>query len=128
MRALVAIRHSEAEISLRPWLHTIVRNRALNNLRDEPRHEALDEGWDGVPQPPEVASRREEIARLVERMKALPEAQRDALIRRELEGRTHQEIARSLAVSPGAVRGLIFRARCALRDAAGLLIPMPVLR
>jgi RNA polymerase sigma factor (sigma-70 family) len=128
VRALAAIRRRDAEISLRPWLYTIVRNRALNDRRDQPTDERLDEDYDGVPQPPEIAARREELAGVVDRVKALPEAQREALVQRELEGRSHDEIAAALTVTPGAVRGLIFRARAAVRDAAGLLIPMPVLR
>ena len=119
---------SETDVKLKPWLYTIVRNRALNNLRDEPTHEHLDEDLDGVPQPPEVAAQRERITALVAGVKDLPAAQRDALVQRELEGRSHREIGLALGVSPGSVRGLIFRARTALRDAAGMLVPMPVLR
>src|SRR5690349_11417810 len=42
VRALAAIRRRDAQISLRPWLYTIVRNRALHDRRDEPAHERLD--------------------------------------------------------------------------------------
>jgi RNA polymerase sigma factor (sigma-70 family) len=123
--ALVA---SDTDVKLKPWLYAIVRNRALNNLRDEPTHEHLDEDFDGVPQPPELAARRERITALVGQLNDLPPAQREALVQRELEGRSHREIGIALGVSPGAVRGLIFRARTALRDGAGMLVPMPLLR
>jgi RNA polymerase sigma factor (sigma-70 family) len=119
---------SDTEIKLKPWLYTIVRNRALNDLRDEPTHEHLDESFDGVPQPPDVAAGHDELRALIAGLKDLPAAQRDALVQRELGGRSHQEIATALAATPGAVRGLIFRARTTLRDAAGMLIPMPALR
>jgi RNA polymerase sigma factor (sigma-70 family) len=127
-KAHTAISAGDAEINLRPWLFTIVRNRALNDLRDQPVHDHLDENYDGVPQPPAVAARRAELAALVTKLKALPEAQRQALVQRELEGRSHEEIATALATTPGAVRGLIFRARGALRDGAGMLVPMSTLR
>jgi RNA polymerase sigma factor (sigma-70 family) len=127
-KAHSTLRASDAEIKVRPWLYTIVRNRALNDLRDEPDHAQLDESIDGVPQPPEVAARRAELAQLVTRVKALPDAQREALVQRELEGRSHEEIAVAIGATPGAVRALIFRARTALRDGMGLLIPMPLLR
>jgi len=127
-KAHTTLRASDAEIKVRPWLYTIVRNRALNDLRDEPAHAQLDESVDGVPQPPEVAARRAELTHLVTRVKALPDAQREALVQRELEGRSHEEIAVAIGATPGAVRGLIFRARTALRDGMGLLIPMPLLR
>src|SRR3954471_11171317 len=127
-RAHSALGRSDAEMNLRPWLYTIVRNGALNALRGEPVHVHLDENYDGVPQPPEVAARREELAALTARVKELPGPQREAIVKRELEGRSHDEIAASLGVSAGAVRGLIYRARAALRDSAGMLIPLPVLR
>jgi RNA polymerase sigma factor (sigma-70 family) len=127
-RAHAALARSDGDMNLRPWLHTIVRNGALNSLRDEPVHVHLDENYDGVPQPPDVAARREELAALTASMRALPEEQRQALVKRELEGRSHDEIGASLGLSPGAVRGLIYRARTTLRDGAGMLIPLPVLR
>jgi RNA polymerase sigma factor (sigma-70 family) len=127
-KAHTAIAAGGDEIKLKPWLYTIVRNRALNDLRDEPIHDHLDENFDGVPQPPEVAARRQELAALTASIRELPPAQRDAIVQRELEGRSHEEIAASLGTTAGSVRGLIFRARTALRNAAGILIPMPALR
>jgi RNA polymerase sigma factor (sigma-70 family) len=127
-KAHTALGRGDAEINLRPWLYTIVRNGALNALRDEPVHDHLDESFDGVPQPPDVAARREELASLTARVRGLPDPQREAIVKRELEGRSHEEIASSLGVSAGAVRGLIYRARATLRDGAGILIPVPVLR
>src|SRR5512146_849322 len=35
-KALLALRRDDAEIELRPWLFRIVRNTALNDLRDGP--------------------------------------------------------------------------------------------
>jgi RNA polymerase sigma factor (sigma-70 family) len=127
-RAHGGLGRNDGEMRLRPWLYTIVRNRSLNALRDEPVHTHLDENYDGVPQPPEVAARREELAALTAGLKELPEQQREALVKRELEGRSHEEIGASLGVSAGSVRGLIYRARATLRDGAGMLIPLPVLR
>jgi RNA polymerase sigma factor (sigma-70 family) len=127
-RAHTALGRSDSEMRLRPWLYTIVRNGALNALRDEPVHTHLNENYDGVPQPPEVAARREELAELTASVNDLPDQQREALVKRELEGRSHEEISVSLGVSAGAVRGLIYRARATLRDGAGMVIPLPVLR
>src|SRR5256885_13920888 len=127
-KAHAALMASDSEIKLKPWLYTIVRNRALNDLRDEPIHEHLDESFDGVPQPPDVAAGHEQLAALIAQIRDLPPTQRDALVQRELEGRSHDEIAAALGATPGAVRALIHRARTALRDAAGMLSPMPALR
>ena len=128
-KALAAIRSNDSRIALAAWLATIVRNRSLNDLRDEPGpHEELDNQYDGVPQPPAVAAERQEVRDVVEALGALPEAQRKALVGRELEGRSHDEIASELGVTKSAARGLIFRARSGLRDALGVLIPLPAVR
>src|SRR4051812_941974 len=112
----------------RAWLFRIVRNTALNDRRDQRVHDHLDENYDGVEQPPEVAERRRQLGDLVVAMRDLPSAQREALVQRELEGKGHEQIAASLDVSPGAVRQLIFRARSALRAGIGALLPMQLLR
>ncbi len=128
LRAFDRLQSSDAEIQLRPWLFRIVRNQALNDLRDTPVHNELTEELDGVASPHEITERREEVAAIVGGLRNLPAAQREAIIARELEGRGHSEIAAELGTSPGAVRQLIFRARTTLRGAAGLLIPLPLLR
>lgn len=127
-RAHAAILRDGSELALKPWLYAIVRNRSLNDLRDEPVHEHLSEDHDGVLQPPAIAERKAELAGLVAGIQALPPSQRDALVRREFEGRGHAEIAEQMALSPGAVRQLIFRARATLREGAALVLPAPLLR
>jgi len=128
-KALLALRGSENEIELRPWLYRIVRNTALNDLRDRPPTAAeLDEELTGTESAAATAERREEIAELVTRLQALPEPQRAAIVMRELEGLSHEEIAAALGVSGGAARQAIHRARVRLRDAVGLLVPLPLLR
>ena len=124
-RALLA---DSREVALKPWLFTIVRNGALNTIRAEPRAEELVAATSTVPGPSELAEQREDLDRLVEAIIALPAAQRDALVKRELEGEGHGEIAAQLGTSATAVRGLIFRARTSLRDALGAVVPLPVLR
>jgi RNA polymerase sigma factor (sigma-70 family) len=128
-KALQALRKSEAEIELRPWLYRIVRNTALNDLRDRgPSGEQLLESLPGSAGADAAAERREELVQLMRRLGELPEAQRAAIVMRELEGLSHEEIANALGVSGGAARQAIHRARSALRDGLGLLVPMPVLR
>lgn len=128
-KALPALRGSEAEIELRPWLYRIVRNTALNDLRDRPPVAAeLSETLPGGRSAAAEAEAREEIKDLMERLGALPEPQRAALVMRELEGLSHEEIAAALGVSGGAARQAIYRARAALREGLGFLVPLPVLR
>jgi RNA polymerase sigma factor (sigma-70 family) len=130
-KALLALRGSEAEIELRPWLYRIVRNTALNDLRDSApaaTEELPEEGLAGAPSAAAEAESREELAELMERVRALPEPQRAALVMRELEGLSHEEIAAALGLSGGAARQAIYRARSALRNGLGLLVPLPLLR
>ncbi len=128
-KALLALRRSDAEIELRPWLFRIVRNTALNDLRDSPPSpEALAETIAGGRSPAEEAERREELADLIRRLRSLPEPQRTAIVMRELEGLSHEEIAAALGVSGGAARQAIHRARRALRDGLGMLLPVPILK
>jgi RNA polymerase sigma factor (sigma-70 family) len=128
-KALLALRGSEAEIELRPWLYRIVRNTALNDLRDSaPAAEELHEGLAGARSAAAEVEGREDLAELMERLRALPDPQRAAIVMRELEGLSHEEIAAALGVSGGAARQAIYRARTALRDGLGLLVPLPLLR
>jgi len=127
-KALLALRGTDKEIELRPWLYRIVRNTALNDIRDQPpATQPIPENVDGTETPEQAAERRAEIADLLERLRALPEPQRAAIVMRELEGLSHEEIAASLGITGGAARQTIFRARQALRDGFGLIVPLPVL-
>lgn len=127
-KAHSALLEDSREIALRPWLFAIVRNGALNSVRGQPRVDELDEALAAHSNPSDIAEQRDELDRLVIAMCALPDAQRQALVKRELEGVGHGEIAAQLGTSATAVRGLIFRARTQLRNAMGALVPLPVLR
>lgn len=128
-KALLALRGTTTEIELRPWLYRIVRNTALNEIRDSPPPtEELGEAIPGGRSAAVEAERREEIGELMGRLRALPEPQRAAIVMRELEGLSHEEIAAALGVSGSAARQAIYRARVSLRDGLGLLIPLPLLR
>ena len=115
-------------MNLKPWLYTIVRNRALNAKRGARRGEPLDEEADGVP--PAAGDRAQQgRARPRRRRDHHPaEAQRQALVRSALEGRAHDRIAASIGTTPGAVRQLIYRARIAVHQGVGLVIPLPLVR
>ncbi len=128
-KALTALRRNDNEIDLRPWLYRIVRNTALNDLRDRPpTTEILEEAIAAGRGTAAEAEEREQLRELVDRLRALPERQRAAIVMRELEGLSHREIAAALGLSGGAVRQVIFRAREAVRGGAGMLVPLPLMR
>jgi hypothetical protein len=57
---------------------------------------------------------------------ALPDLQREALLRTALDGHSHEHVGSALGVSADAVRGLVYRARTSLRAAASALVPPPL--
>ena len=73
----------------------------------------------GFERPEQPYQRREGLRTVVAAVSALPKRQRDALVLRELEGRSYDEIARELGISDGAVRQLLNRARTTLRQPHG---------
>jgi RNA polymerase sigma factor (sigma-70 family) len=121
-----ALRRNGAPERFEAWLHRIAINSALKVARkdrDEPSIEIDEERVDGVAGPEQVRERRERLRRTVGAISALPARQRRALVLRELEGRSHAEIARELGLSGGAVRQLIHRARDSVRSGASALVP-----
>ncbi|HWV86003.1 MAG TPA: sigma-70 family RNA polymerase sigma factor [Capillimicrobium sp.] len=115
-------------LRLRPWLYRIAHNTALNVLRAR-RDEAelSDAALASGGAPDETLAQRERLEEILAAIATLPPAQRDALLLRELEGRSHEEIADALGVSSGAARAVIFRARAAVRAACTALTPSPLL-
>ena len=130
MKAFICIRDDARPLTLRPWLYRVAHNAALNAVEKKGAEwEQLDENYDGVPQPPQVAEQRARFLRVVGEIGALPSRQRDALLLNEFEGRCYADIAAELGTSESGVRGLLRRARRQLREtAAALLLPFPVLR
>jgi RNA polymerase sigma factor (sigma-70 family) len=111
----------------RPWMHRIATNAALKLIEAAPDTAPLDpEGVAGAESPEATHERREQTRKALAAVAALPAGQRRALVARELEGRSHGEIARELGLSGGAVRQLIYRARHAVRSAASALLPLPL--
>jgi RNA polymerase sigma factor (sigma-70 family) len=124
LRAFDALRASEGEMNLRPWLYRIAHNQSLNVLRDRSlAHEELSESIDGVERPDQAFEKHQRLRDTFAAVVALPERQRNAIVLRELEGRSYEEIATELGVTGGAVRALLNRARDTLRSGATALTP-----
>jgi len=123
-----AICRDDTQLNLQPWLFRIVHNSALNALRDSgPAHEELDDNFDGVERPDQAFERRERLREVIAGIQALPDRQRDAIVLRELEGRSYKEIAAELNASDGAVRQLLNRARNTMRAGVTAVTPAAVL-
>ena len=95
----------------------IVRNCALNARRQAQPTYVLGDG-DGSRSgdaPNEAAEQGEWIDWLMGAIGELPPRQRQAIVGRELEGRSHVELASSLGTTVLAVKTLLHRARARLR-------------
>lgn len=99
---------------LRPWLIRIAHNLALNYYRDRSRRPqtpldnadpiAAKHGTEAI------AEGRAELREVIEKLDALPDDRREALIMRFALGMDNREIARALGRSDGATKVLIHRA------------------
>lgn len=121
IRGLRGLRASDRTMALRPWLYMIVRNRAFDHLRAEKRTED-PERLELVSAPPRTephasAAAREELDQIVAEIGRLPERQRLALVKHELGGVPHRELAGELGTSVAATKSLLVRARSSLADA-----------
>jgi RNA polymerase sigma factor (sigma-70 family) len=117
-RAMLA---DEREINLRPWLYRIARNRCLNHLR-KPTADA-QESMDMVPtveaaSTAEKVHNREEFRQLLTDVGKLPETQRSALLLREMDALSYEEIAHAMDTSVPSVKSLLVRARISLAEAS----------
>ena len=115
--------------SLRTWIYRIVINQARNRQRWWRRRRQSDqvsldqhvEAHGELPQRADVAApdrllaRKEAAARLWRAMDRLPFDQRTAVVLREFDGLSYEEIAFSLDIAVGTVKSRLTRARQALR-------------
>ena len=128
LQAWVALRGGAEVHDVRPWLYRIVHNAAVNVLRVSGYdYCTLSESLSGADAPQADLDRRIAVREALAGLAALPEMQREALLRTAVEGRSHQQVASDLGVSEPALRGLVYRARTSLRAAAGAFVPPPLL-
>jgi RNA polymerase sigma factor (sigma-70 family) len=121
VNAYRAMLGDEREINLRPWLYRIARNRCLNHLR-KPTADA-QESMDMVPMveaasTAEKVHNREEFRQLLSDVSKLPETQRSALLLREMDAMSYEEIAHAMETSVPSVKSLLVRARISLAEAS----------
>jgi RNA polymerase sigma factor (sigma-70 family) len=104
---------------LRPWLYRVAHNASIDVLRTGKYDlEELSESLSALGSTEEDVERRAVIRETLASVAALPDSQREALLRTAIEGDPRADIARDLGVTEGAVRQLVHRARTTLRAAA----------
>jgi RNA polymerase sigma-70 factor (ECF subfamily) len=94
------------------WLATIARNRATDHHRRSPPGEELP---DQLTAPDRTAARVEALA-VLDVIRRLPEAYRETLVLRFVEGMTGPEIAERTGLTPASVRVNLHRGMKLLRE------------
>jgi RNA polymerase sigma factor (sigma-70 family) len=119
LRAYAALRANDRPVSLRAWLYRVAHNRCIDQLRRPTPAQAdvFDLSRSPLRDPIVESQRREDLRRLVEDVQRLPEAQRSALLMREMDGLSYQELADALDVTVPAIKSLLVRARIGLVEA-----------
>jgi RNA polymerase sigma-70 factor, ECF subfamily len=108
--------------AVQPWVARIAKNVSLDILRGRARRPKND---DWAPLAEELPAPNDEAEQIVERLvqhdmvltvlSDLPETHRRALMMRELDGRSHREIAHEMEVSTAQAKALIHRAKMSFR-------------
>src|SRR5690606_28638810 len=128
IKAYRALPNFRGDSAFYTWLYRIAVNTAKNHLvadRRRPTSSFTYENEDGETfdetenlsdiNTPEAAFASREIVETVNQaIEALPEELRTAIILREIEGLSYEEIAQSMGCPIGTVRSRIFRAREAI--------------
>jgi RNA polymerase sigma-70 factor (ECF subfamily) len=135
IKAYRALPRFRGDSAFYTWMYRIAVNTAKNHLaaqRRRPMDVELDlqdpEQYDlhaklKETDTPEGLALSNELQETVERaIAALPEDLRTAIILRELEGMSYEEIAETMECPVGTVRSRIFRARDAIGKKVGSLI------
>ncbi len=116
--ALRGLKGETREIKLKPWLFRIAHNECVSVLRTRRPHASIDEALEVVAPEGTDAATRERLRQLMADLRELPDAQRGALVMRELSGLSYDEIAVVLGGSVAAARQTVFEARSTLHDLA----------
>jgi RNA polymerase sigma factor (sigma-70 family) len=126
LNAFAALQAGADVQHLRGWLHQILRNAVTKG------RVPIDAPLDSVTaygEPLEETVQRRATARAtLAELSALPDRQRDALLRTAVLGHPRAQVAHTMGLSEGAVRQLVHRARLRLRQAATALVPFPLVR
>jgi RNA polymerase sigma factor (sigma-70 family) len=119
--AFNAILADDRPINVRPWLYRIARNRSLNHLRriqaigvESMDHHFSEHGATTA----DKVHEREEFRLLVGDIHELPETQKTALVLREMDALSYEQIAEAMETTVPSVKSLLVRARVSLAEAA----------
>ena len=127
LKAWSALQGDEEIRDLKPWLYRIARNTSLDALKKAGYdYDELTHSLRAVGTPAEDLERRTVMRETLTGLAALPERQRDVLLRVAVQGQSRAQVAAELGISDGAVRQLAHRARITMRAAVTAVTPLPL--
>lgn len=113
---------------LRPWLHRIVHNAALNTTTRRGYEDGeLPRTFASAARTEDLVQDRLTAGEALTAIAALPAAQRHALMLTAIDGHSAREAAAHMGVSENALRQLVYRARTTMRSAVSAITPLPLL-
>jgi RNA polymerase sigma-70 factor, ECF subfamily len=120
VRAWRSLSRFRGDSAFSTWLYRIVTRRCFDLLGARRPTEALsDDHLDAGADPAATVEQRERLHAVARHIAALPPDQRAALVLREFEGLSYQDVADVLDTSVPAIKGRIHRARLTiLRETA----------
>jgi RNA polymerase sigma factor (sigma-70 family) len=127
LKAWTALASGTDVQDLKPWLYRIAHNAALDSAKKGGYdYDELSDSLRLAPGAHEDLERQAVIRETLAGVAALPDNQREALLRTVVEGHSRAAIAADLNLTEGAVRQLVHRARLTLRAAATAVTPLPL--
>jgi RNA polymerase sigma-70 factor (ECF subfamily) len=118
LRALSRLQSLRDASRFGPWLAAITRNMANDYHRDSRTHSDQNEHTVAADEisAPDHPSEKREAQEILEIIRALPEAYRETLVLRLVEGMTGPEIAAKTGLAHGSVRVNLHRGMLQLRE------------
>ncbi len=127
LRVLRGLETFNGRYQLQAWIARIATNVSVDMVRARARRPQSGAGLDDIDEassddeldPEAIVTRILEQERVRAVLDDIPEHHREVLLLREFEGRSHEEIAGTMGVSPAQAKALIHRAKGTFRRAWG---------
>lgn len=120
VNAFQKIRSFRGDAAFGTWMHRIAVNTALTRLRKSARRRDLEEGFDGsttLGNADATSSAHAADRVMLERaLDLLPEGYRMVLWLHDVEGFTHEEVAKRMGIAVGTSKSQLAKARARLRE------------